>query len=167
MLPAPMASRSTYGPSTRPWVLPLRMRSAWKAVSVPWSTRYSARAGASARGLRLEELADDLVELAAVDQAAAAQVVNEGFAGSQIGVRHGSNPPSSRGALTGRPRDEVLRTGHHAGWVQTRPGGADGEREGTAGVRHRKGSSPNVPVKLKMPIIPEIAGIPPACAAAA
>ena len=88
MLPAPMASSSTYGPRTSPWLLPLRMRSAWNAVSVPWSTRYSARAGASARGLPLEELADDLVELAAVDEAAAPEVPHEPLARAEVTRHH-------------------------------------------------------------------------------
>ena len=92
---------------------------------MPWSTRYSARAGASARGFRLRN-SPTIWSSWPRSISPLRQFVNEGFAGSQIGVRHGSNPPSSRGRPTGRPRDEVLRTGHHAGWHK--PG-----REGRTG----------------------------------
>ena len=40
-------------------------------------------------GVLVEELADDLVELAAVDQVAAAQVPDEPFAGPEVGRQHG------------------------------------------------------------------------------
>src|SRR5713226_7027501 len=51
MLPEPSASINVNGPSTKPWVLPCKRRSAWNWLKMPFLTRYSAMAGGSAREL--------------------------------------------------------------------------------------------------------------------
>ena len=104
-----MASHQDVRPEDEALGLALRMRSAWNGVRMPWPTRYSARAGGSARGLPLEELADDLVELAAVDQAAAAKVPDEPFAGAQVGSYHGNR--SFGCGIGGRPAARPCGTG--------------------------------------------------------
>ena len=104
MLPGPMASSSTYGPRTSPWVLPLRMRSAWNGGERALLDQVLGQGRGLGPRVPLEELADDRVELAAVDQPAAAEVPDEPLARAEVGTYHdrsfgcgvGGGPPAFR-----------------------------------------------------------------------
>ena len=81
---------SVYGPRTKPWRLAVE-----DALGLEVGERCPARRGTRpGRGLgprvALEKLADDLIELAAVDQVAAPQVPDEPFASAEFGGHHGS-----------------------------------------------------------------------------
>ena len=81
------------GPRTKPWVLPWRRRSAWKSVRMPCADEELGQGGRFGAGVLAEELADDLIELAAVDEVAAAQVPDEPFAGPEVRSHHWRRRP--------------------------------------------------------------------------